>query len=106
MNSSEPGAQTVYAYFRTHPDAGVTTRAALARLRILVHERLGLEAEFSLRHDQDKPYLTWLEIYRNIPPADLERALQIIEHAACESGLAALALQARHHEVFTPLSPD
>lgn len=97
---------TVYAYFRTRPEAIADTRAALAKQQHLVQRELGLLARFSLRQDHDKPYLTWLEVYPGITPEGLAGALEGIEHAAVQSGLSALALQARHHEVFAPLTPE
>ena len=97
-----PGALTAYVYFRSHPDAADRVRAALARQRALVTERLGLRCRFALRHDREKPYLTWLEVYEGIDPAALQASLLAVDRASTDSGLAALALEGRRNEVFGP----
>ncbi len=95
---------TAYVYFRTDPADAEAARQALARQHALVLERLGIVSRSELRHDRDKGYLTWLEIYPGITRDALDHTLQRIEQAAVDSGVSALALQARHHEVFAPLS--
>ena len=95
---------TAYVYFRTDPADAEAARQALARQHALVRERFGINNRSELRRDRDKGYLTWLEVYPGIPSSALEETLQGIERAASDSGLLAFALQARHHEVFAPLS--
>ena len=97
-----PGALTAYVYFRSGRDDAGRVRAALARQRALVEERLGLRCRVGMRHDEDKPYLTWLEVYEGIDPDALQATLQAIDRASTDSGLAALALEGRRNEVFGP----
>lgn len=96
------GALCAYVYFRSSRDDADRVRAALARQGALVAERLGLGCRVALRHDRDKPYLTWLEVYEGIDPAALQASLQAIDRASTDSGLAALALEGRRNEVFGP----
>ena len=48
---------------------------------------------------------TWLEIYEPVAPSALQGFLAALEAAAAEAGLAALALQGRHLEVFECAPP-
>jgi hypothetical protein len=114
----------VYVYFRSDPAKAAEVLAALARQRALFEQaghgglRTGLR-----RESGPKDYLTWLEVYRFEAgggggagaavrgaafqagletglETGLEAGLEAIERCARDSGLAALALQGRHREVF------
>lgn len=105
MSGDAAARLTVYVYFRSGHEAVERARAALARQRELVGRRLGLDCRIALRHDRDKPYLTWLEVYEGVDPGELAQALEGIDRASTDSGLAALALEGRRHEVFAPQAP-
>lgn len=102
----------VYVYFRAEPGQSAAVQAALARQRALAAARCGLAMRSGCRLDPPgKPYLTWLEVYRVAAPggmtaapglelAALEPVLEAIERCALDSGLAALAAEGRHREVF------
>lgn len=96
------GALTAYVYFRSGRDDAERVRTTLARQRTLVEERLGLRCRVGVRHDENKPYLTWLEVYEGIDPAALQATLLAIDRASTDSGLAALAPEGRRNEVFGP----
>ena len=105
----------VYVYFRAEPARSAAVEAALGRQRALAASRCGLGMRSGCRLDPPgKPYLTWLGVYRpgRPPPADgadslaaLAPVLDEIERCAIDSGLAALAPEGRHREVFALAAP-
>ena len=99
-----PAALTVFVYFRDSPDARDRTVAALERHFALVAQRCGVRGHGALRHDRDKPYLTWLEIYEAVAPDRLDEVLAAIDASALEIGLAGFASEGRHREVFEAVS--
>lgn len=96
---------TVFVYFRASPEAVDRTEAVLCRHLTLVRDRLGLHGRFGLRRDQDKPYVTWLEVYDGVHAADLERTLTALDRVSTDSGLAEHALEGRRHETFAMRAP-
>lgn len=91
----------VYVYFRSDPSMAGEVRAALERQRARLRQEAGCpEVRTGLRREAaPRDYLTWLEVYRF--DADVPEAwLDAIERCARDCGLAALALQGRHREVF------
>ena len=91
---------TVYCYFRSEPSRRAEVEAALRRQLAGVGERCGVHARAGLREDADKPYLTCLEVYPEVPADALQALLQAIDDSAAQTGLAALALEGRRREVF------
>jgi hypothetical protein len=100
---SADAALTVFVYFRTAPGHHDRTQAALGAQLAAARGATGVEARAGVRHDADKPYLTWLEVYEPVPAARLRAVLESIDACAEATGLAALALEGRHAEVFESL---
>lgn len=96
---------TIFVYFRAAPQDRRDTAAALARHFAAVQAACGLRGRAGLRHDRDKPYLTWLEIYEGVEARRLQAVVDAVEASASASGLAALAPEGRHREVFESLAP-
>ena len=103
------GCLEIYVYFRADPVRAGEVRAALQRQCARVAAVHGLAARSGLRRELPgvvKAWHTWLEVYR--VPADgrsldddaLAALLAGIETCARETGLAALAPEGRHTEVF------
>jgi len=109
MNAAPVGldaALTIFVYFRTAPGAQAQAEAAMRRHLALVRARLGLAGRHGLRHDEHKPYRTWLEVYEGVRVSALEPTLAALDRASTDSGLAALAPEGRHVEVFElPAAP-
>ncbi len=106
----------IYVYFRSAPAQAGQVQAALARQRSLAGLagiqgfRSGLRLEAP---ERPREFLTWLEVYcfASLPDGGWPSArLAMIEACAQRSGLAALAVQERHAEVFVtavpPVPPD
>lgn len=105
VGSDDP--RSVFVYFRTAPDAAEETRRRLRLHLAEVRLRTGISGRIGTRIDLGKPYLTWLEIYEGIPSAALPACLREIDAAAARCGLAALAPEGRHREVFAmPVDED
>jgi hypothetical protein len=68
-----------------------------------IGECCGVHGRAGLRDDADKPYLTWLEVYPEVPADGLQALLQAIDDSAARTGLAALAPEGRRREVFRML---
>lgn len=97
-------SMTIFVYFRAAPQHRRDTAAALGRHFVAVEAACGLRGRGGLRHDRDKPYLTWLEIYEGVDARRLQAVVDAIEASASASGLAALAPEGRHREVFESLT--
>ena len=99
---SAGGPLAVFVYFKAPAQSGPAVRAALARVGAAVLAGTGVVQRHGPRHRPaapDEPR-TWLEIYEPVAPSSLEGFLAALDAAAAEAGLAALALQGRHLEVF------
>lgn len=96
---------TIFVYFRAAPQDRTRTLQALARHFEALETSCGLRGRGGLRRDRDKPYLTWLEVYEAVDPAQLPTIVDDIERCASTSGLAALAPEGRRREVFEALAP-
>ena len=94
---------TVFVYFRGAPGDPARVREALRIQGERVRAACGVPARTGVRRDRAKPYLTWLEVYEPAPSASLDTLLTCIEHEARATGLAALAADGRHLEVFERL---
>ena len=105
------GCLEIYVYFRADPVRASEVRAALQRQCARVAAVHGLAARSGLRRELPgvvKAWHTWLEVYRVPATADgrgladdaLAALLAGIESCAREAGLAALAPEGRHIEVF------
>ena len=94
------GTLTVYVYFRSAAQARAQVLAALERQLETIRRACGLAGTTGVRRDRDKPYLTWLEVYEGVAPQQLDAVLAALDRCAQACGLAALALEGRHHEVF------
>lgn len=101
----------IYVYFRADPARAAEVRAALQRQCARVAAGHGLDARSGLRREHPgvvKAWHTWLEVYRVPAPADGRRLeddaiaalLAGIDACARETGLAVLAPEGRHTEVF------
>lgn len=97
---SADAALTVFVFFRSTPEDRERTHRALRGQLAAVRAATGVDGRAGLRLDADKPYLTWLEVYEPVPAERLRAVLDAIDTGAGVSGLAALALEGRHAEVF------
>ena len=93
----------VFVYFRGAPGDEPRVREALRVQLERVSAACGQAGRIGVRRDRAKPHLTWLEVYEPVPSASLDAVLACIEREARSTGLAALAADGRHLEVFERL---
>ena len=94
---------SVFVYFRGSPGDAARVRETLRAQIERVSAACGQAGRAGVRRDPAKPHLTWLEVYEPVPSASLDAVLACIEHEARSTGLAALAADGRHLEIFERL---
>ncbi len=90
----------LYVYFRSARDDRAVVESALQALMRELRREQSVQCELLLRSDAQALYLTWMEVYTDVPSDQLERFQAHLADCFKRHGLTRLIQGGRQFETF------
>ena len=88
-----------YVYYKVAPDAAAALAPRVKQFQQQLAASQGVAIALKRRPGEQNGMQTWMEVYTGVPP----EFAAVLDQAAQQSGIAALASGGRHTEIFMDL---